>query len=368
MKQRVIGALLLSGTLLLNGCGGKSGSETPSSAAEHTSGTSAATTAPATTAVTAATAAPEAGSEETAGYLGGAGEMKFPASEKDEKNGMLFRFTGISPEECTVTWDAYRITDFTNGIGRGVTVNDSLYGNRNCRYVPIQGAGGVIGYTLEGITIKRNETGKFSEYSLAVMTENGAAQLVCRSADGIQKPLTAFAPEMNEYEWVSLASALEIGDSETSSIELFEMKGNMLAMNGSLFGSPQEELEMRFGYPIGALQPFNGWSVPLQSADITYNNINLKLLFRDGTLTSVYTESFVGEDLTTFRMAAADAVTVYGNAASVTTDKNKQPVQSWYVPEQNITLYLYTEYSEELQGYVFRQQYTVGETERYCGF
>ena len=361
--------MLLCCLLPLNGCGSeKAESSEVSSEAPATSAQTETTEPPMTTTVSLL----DSGAGKAAAYLLNAGEMKFPASENDEKNGMLFRFTGVSAQSCTVTWDAYRITDFANGVGKGLTVNDSLSGNVTCSYVPVtDDSGTVTALTLEGVTLRRNEANGSQDYTLAVDITGDTPQLIARNANGEPTPLTKFEPDMNEYEWVSFASALETGDDAMGGeSDLFAISGNLLTVDGSLFGSPQQEVETRIGYSIGTLQPFNEWSVPLEHTEFLYGGLDLHLVFRSGTLTSVYVDSPIAdEDYSIFDNAAAEANARFGGAPdSVFTDENNNYVESWYLPEENTTLYMYLVYDAANEGYIFRQQYTVGKTDRFCGF
>lgn len=361
--------LLCCCVLPLNGCGSeKAESSTESSVPAVTSAAPETTEPPMTTTLSLT----ESGAGKAAAYLLNAGEMKLPASENDEKNGMLFRFTGVSAQTCTVTWDAYRVTDFANGVGKAITVNGSLCGNVTCSYVPVtDDSGRVTAVSLEGVTVTRNEANGGREYGMAVDLSADAPALMLRNADGETLPLTKFAPEMNEYEWVSFASAQETGDDAMGGeSDLFSVSGNLLLVDGSLFGSPQQEVETRIGYSVGTPQPFNEWSVPLQRTEFLYGGLDLFLVFRDGSLTSVYVDSpIMEEDYSIFDYAANDANARFGGAPdSVFQDENDNYVESWYLPEENTTLYMYLVYDEATEGYVFRQQYTVGKTDRFCGF
>ncbi|MBR3268332.1 MAG: hypothetical protein IKI58_06370 [Oscillospiraceae bacterium] len=366
-------ALLAAAAMLTAGCAEKASSsegESSLSAPPETTVTTAETTAP-----------PEADSAaqnsealgKAAAYLLNAGEMKLPASEKDEKNGMMFRFTAVTAESCNLTWDAYRITDSANDIGRAISVNGTLYGDQTCTYEPVPGeSGSIAGYTLSGASVKRTESSGTKEYQICVSLTDPEPQLLLLASDGSGKTLAAspFDPEMTEYEWVALASANESGGEAVGGDGLFYTQGNVLMMDGSLFGSPKDTVESRIGYGIGTLQPFTEWSVPLQRSDIEYNGIRLSLMFRDGGLTSVYADYTLDDPYTFFNQVADDAVNAFGAADQAYSDENENYVESWYLPDQNITLYLYTYKvtAGETETVYFRQQYTVGKTDRFCGF
>ena len=370
MKRYSALSLLLCCCLLpLNGCGSdKAESSEASSEAPVTAARTETTEPPMTTTVSLL----DSGVGKAAAYLLNAGEMKIPAAEGDEKNGMLFRFTGVSAQSCTVTWDVYRITDFANGVGKALSGNGTSSGNVTCSYVPVAtDSGTVTAFTLDGLTVTRNEANGSQDYTLAVDISGAEPQLIVCPADGGEPtPLTKFAPEMNEYEWVSFASAQETGDDAMGGeSDLFSVENSVLTVDGSLFGSPQQEVETRIGYSIGTLQPFNEWAVPLQRAEFLYGGLDLELVFRDGSLTSVYMDApLPADDFSLVDSAAAGATAKFGAAESTFRDENDNYVESWFLPEQNTTLYLYMVPDASGEGYIFRQQYTVGRTDRFCGF
>ncbi len=375
MKKYSVSALLAASCILLTGCAFGS-SEHDGSSIPYATGTSSAaeteSTAPEETSPAAADSSDDL--QKAAGWLLNAGEMKLPVSEQDDKTGMLFRFTAVTAESCNLTWDAYRITDFANDIGRGISVNGTLYGDQQMTYAPVTAANGTVtGFVLEGAVLKKTESAGEREYKLLISTESAepALKLIATDGSGDLLALSPFKPEMTEYEWVALASAAEAGSDSPSGDEgLFYTQGNLLMMDGSLFGSPVDAVETRVGYSVGALQPFAGWSVPLETTAFTYNGLTISLMFRAGGLTAAYADYVLDDPYTFFNDVADDAVKAYGAPDAAYSDETGNYVESWYLPDQNVTLYLYTytETADDTETVCFRQEYTVGKTDRFCGF
>ena len=374
MKKYALLAALAAATTLLTGCAltdSESKADLPLATGKSSS---AAETEPAQPEETEPAGLSGDAVQQAAGYLLHAGEMKLPVSEEDDKTGMLFRFTAVSAESCNLTWDAYRITDAGNEIGRGISVNGKLYGDQLVAYAPVAPDNGTVtGYTLEGAVLTKTEGSGQRDYKQFVSLTDAEPKLMLLAADGSGDQLAAspFAPEMTEYEWVALASAQDAGSEAIGGDNgLFYTQGNVLMMDGSLFGSPKDAVETRVGYSIGTLQPFSGWAVPLESTVLSYNGLNLTLIFRSGSLTAVYADYLLDDPYTFFNDVADDAVSAFGAADSAYSDETENYVESWYLPDQNVTLYLYTYTVSdgETDTVYFRQEYTVGETDRFCGF
>ena len=374
MKKRPFLAVIAAASVLLTGCALTDSESKPELPLATGKSSSAAETEPVSSEETAPAEPDEGGAQDAAAFLLHAGEMKLPSSDQDEKTGMLFRFTAVSAESCNLTWDAYRITDSANDIGRGITVNGKLFGDQQVFYAPVKDADGTVtGYILDGVTLTKTAAKGQRDYQLLVSLAGAGPQLMLIPADGSgdQLAVTSFAPELNEYEWVALASASDgNGESLDGMNGLFYTQGKVLMMDGSLFGSPKEDVEGRIGYSIGELQPLEGWAMPLERATCTYNDIILNMVFRSGSLTAVYADYAVDDPYTLFNEVADDAVKAYGTPDAAYTDETEHYVESWYLADQNITLYLYT-YTEtvgDTDTVYFRQEYTVGDTDRFCGF